>query len=182
VSRGTMGLVTGELAHATEADVNAMAAYVVSLMGPPGEARKQRAQALLRDPLARKPGAGESALIYESTCLPCHDGSRPLPYGGIPLALSLGLTGESPRNLINVIVHGMEPAEGEPTPMMPGYGRALADGEVEALVQWLRENLTDKPRWEGVAKLVSESRAMKANMLLFPPGGTGADPANPARP
>jgi mono/diheme cytochrome c family protein len=180
-----MGLVTNELANASEADVNAIAAYAVSLMGPPAEARKQRAQALLRDPLARKvdPAPGESAVIYESACLACHDGSRPLPFGGIPLSLSLGLNGESPRNLINVIVHGLEPGPGDTSPMMPGYAGALNDEQIEALVQWLRENVAEKPRWDGVAKLIGESRAMKANMLLFPPGGTGADPAaNPARP
>jgi len=186
VSRGTMGLVTGELAHAQESDVNAMAAYVASLMGPPAEARKQRAQALLKDPLAIGPDAAASgsAIVYQGACLPCHDGARALPFGGIPLSLSLGLTGESPRNLVNVILHGLDPAPGETSPMMPGYAGALNDEEVESLVQWLRENLTDKPRWDGVAKLIHESRAMKANMLLFPPGGAGADPttANPARP
>ena len=79
---------------------------------------------------------------------------------------------------------GWPPRDGDDTsPMMPGYAGALNDEQVEALVQWLRANLTDKPRWDGVAKLVRESRAMKADMLLFPPGGTGAEPAaNPTRP
>jgi mono/diheme cytochrome c family protein len=184
VSRGTMGLVTHELANASESDLNAMAAYAVSLMGPPAENRRSRAQALVRDPLARKanPSSGGSAVVYETACLSCHDGSRELPFGGLPLALSLGVNGESPRNLINVIVHGLEPAEGETSPIMPGYGGAMSDGEIEALVQWLRANLTDQPPWEGINQLVRESRAMKANMLVFPPGGAAADPANPARP
>ncbi len=150
-SRGTMGIVTRELANAPEADVNAMAAYAASLMGPADPARRSRGRALA-------------------------------PFGGVPLAYSLGLNGESPRNLINVIVHGLDPAPGDTSPMMPGYAGALNDGEIEALVQWLRENLTDKPRWDGVAALIRESRAMNADMLLFPPGGTGADPAaQPAR-
>jgi mono/diheme cytochrome c family protein len=184
VSRGTMGLVTHELAGASEPDLNAMAAYAVSLMGPPGEKRRGRAEALARDPLARKANAstGGSALVYETACLSCHDGSRALPFGGLPLALSLGLNGESPRNLINVIVHGLAPAEGEASPIMPAYGGAMSDGEIEALVQWLRANLTGEPPWEGINQIVRESRAMKANMLSFPPGGSGADPANPGRP
>jgi mono/diheme cytochrome c family protein len=174
-----MGLVTGELAQAPEGDVQAMAAYVVSLMGPAGEERRARAQALLRDPLALRPAAprDEGATIYETACLSCHDGSRPLPFGGIPLALSLGLNGESPRNLVNVIVHGLNPAEGETTPMMPGYAGALSDEQIAALVYWLRASLTDKPPWSDVPKLIRQSRAMKPAMLLFPPGGAGADPA-----
>jgi mono/diheme cytochrome c family protein len=184
-SRGTMGLVTHELANAAESDVNAIAAYAVSLMGSPAEPRKQRAQALLRDPLAKNANApaDQSAAIYETACLACHDGSRALPFGGVPLALSLGLNGESPRNLVNVIVHGLDPAAGDTSPMMPGYAGALNDEQIEALVQWLRAAFTDKPRWDGVAGLIRESREMKANMLLFPPGGSGADPAaNPTRP
>jgi mono/diheme cytochrome c family protein len=99
-----------------------------------------------------------------------------VPFGGIPLSLSLGLNGESPRNLVNVIVHGLNPAEGETSPMMPAYAGALSDAQIETLVQWLRAGLTDKPPWTGVDKLIAESRAMKPTMLLFPPGGTGAEP------
>ncbi|HET7730037.1 MAG TPA: cytochrome c [Usitatibacter sp.] len=181
VSRGTMGLVTSELAHADEADLRAIAAYAVSLMGPADAARRGRAQALLRDPLALRPGAphDESAVLYETACLACHDGRRALPFGGIPLALSLGVHGESPRNLVNVIVHGLNPAEGRSSPIMPAYGGAMTDAQVEALVHWLRASLTDKPPWTGVRKLIAESRAMKPSMLLFPPGGAGADPAKP---
>jgi mono/diheme cytochrome c family protein len=178
VSRGTMGLVTHELAEVPAEDVDAMAAYVVGLMGTPSEARRSRAEALKRDPLALNANAprNEGATIYETTCLLCHDGSRPVPFGGIPLSLSLGLNGESPRNLINVIVHGLNPAEGDTSPMMPAYAGALSDAQIETLVHWLRASLTDKPAWTGVDKLIAESRAMKPTMLLFPPGGTGAEP------
>lgn len=179
VSRGTMGLVTSELAHAPESDVNAMAEYTMSLMGPVSEARRQRAQALARDPLATRANGRneEGAAIYRAACLECHDGHEALPFGGLPLALSLGLNGESPRNLINVILHGLSPAEGDTTPMMPGYAGAMSDAQVETLVSWLRANLTDKPAWGDVSKLIEESHQMKPTMLLFPPGGAGADPA-----
>lgn len=177
-SRGTMGLVTSELAQAPEADLKAMAAYVVSLMGGADEARKARAAAIRRDPLAtRDASASEGRTIYETACLECHDGSRPPPFGGIPLSMSLGLHGESPRNLINVVLHGLPPAEGETTPMMPGYAGALSDAQTTILVHWLRANLTDKPPWDGVEKLVEQSRKMTPDMLLYPPGGAGADPA-----
>jgi mono/diheme cytochrome c family protein len=180
ISRGPMGLVTAELADASEPDVNAMAAYAASLMGPVNEARRQSSQALAKDPLAVKANAprDEGAAIYETACLPCHDGRRALPFGGIPLSLSLGLHGESPRNLINVIVHGLNPAEHGTTPMMPGFAGALSDPQVAALVFWLRANLTDQPPWSDVPKLIGESRAMKPGMLLFPPGGAGADPGS----
>ena len=76
-----------------------------------------------------------------------------MPWDGLPLAWSIGLVGESPRNVVNVILHGIPPAPGgETTPMMPGYAGALDDAQVE-------------------------SRKMTPSMLLFPPGGTRFDPA-----
>jgi mono/diheme cytochrome c family protein len=181
VSRGTMGLVTGELARAPKADVQAMAAYVVSLMGPVSEARRQRAEAITRNPLAASGAPGVGAILYATGCLECHDGSRALPFGGAPLCLSLGLNGESPRNLINVILHGLPPAQGETTPLMPGYSGALSDAQVAALAAWMRANLTDRPPWPDFSPMIREARAMDSSTLLFPPGGAGTDPALPPR-
>jgi mono/diheme cytochrome c family protein len=175
VSRGTMGLVTAELADADPADVDAMAAYVADLMR--GSVRSPWSDAVARAPLAPK-GAlveGEGAAIYRDTCVECHDGSRALPFGGIPLSWSSGIAGESPRNLINVILHGLPAAgDGETTPAMPGYAGALSDAQVQALVEWLRANLSDQPAWHDVPSLIVESRKMTPAML--PPGGKGTDP------
>jgi mono/diheme cytochrome c family protein len=76
-----------------------------------------------------------------------------------------------------VILHGLPPAsDGETAPMMPGYQGALDDAQVEALVAWLRANLTDRPPWQDVPKLIAESKKMTQDMLLFSPGGSGHDP------
>jgi hypothetical protein len=58
---------------------------------------------------------------------------------------------------------------------MPGYAGALDEVQVEALVTWMRANLTDRPPWQDVGKHVAESRKMAPDMLLFPPGGSGAN-------
>jgi len=183
VSRGTMGLVTAELAFADPADVAAMARAIIARMAPSVDARGGWASAVDRAPLAPK-GAipeSESATIYRTTCEGCHDGSRPPPFGGLALSRSTGLTGESPRNLINVILYGLRAAErGETTPAMPGYAGALSDAQVEALVAWLRTNLTNEAPWQDVAATVDKARKMDAAMLDFPPGGKGADPAKEA--
>lgn len=177
VARGTMGPVTHDLAAAAPADIEAIASHVISLMGPVAPARARQAREVLQQPLAGRTTSTspEGARIYETACLGCHDGRRELPFGGIPLALSLGLHGESPRNLINVILHGLSPAEGQSTPMMPGYAGALSDGQVESLVLWLRATFTDKPAWTDVAQHIRRSRQMPAFALLHPPGGAGAE-------
>ena len=173
IARGTMGSVTVELANADPRDLRAMAAYVASLMRGGAGASKNAA--------AMRVGAGdgsEGARIFGTTCEGCHDGSTPLPYGGMPLGLSIGVTGESPRNLVNVVLHGIPAAPGSVTsPQMPGYGRALDDAQVEALVQWMRANLSGRPPWTGVSATIRASRAMDPELTRFPPGGTGTDPA-----
>jgi mono/diheme cytochrome c family protein len=178
ISRGPMGLVTEELAHAPTAEVRAMAEYLVALMGPASEARRSHAAAVARDPLAAREGhGGEGAQLYAQACEGCHDGSRPLPYGGVPLARSLAVSGESPRNLINVIVNGLDPAEGEPSPSMPGFEGAMSDVQVATLVRWLRANLSERPPWQDFSKLIGEAHRMDFDQRRFPPGGSGIDPA-----
>jgi mono/diheme cytochrome c family protein len=176
-ARGTMGLVTSELRDADPADVKAMAAYVVSLMGTPSPQRAQLGERLAKAPLGQvrdTPGRGRD--LYRMACLECHDGSRALPFGGVPLTLSLGLHGESPRNLINVIEHGLGPGTAQTSPIMPGYAGALDEDQVVDLVAWLRANLTDEPAWPDFRNLVRESRDMHRSELMFPPGGAGTDP------
>ena len=124
---------------------------------------------------------GASAALYENACLPCHDGRRELPFGGLPLALSLGLHGESPRNLVNVILHGIPPADGGTTPIMPGYAGAMSDAQVEGLVSWMRVNVAGKLPWRDVTKAIGESRAMKPNQLSYPPGTTSPSPLGEGR-
>jgi mono/diheme cytochrome c family protein len=179
IARGTMGSVTAGLARADPADVRAMAAYVVSLMGRASPQRAQRGAQLEDAPLARVRDAdarSAGAQVYRTACVSCHDGREGLPFGGLPLTLSLGLHGESPRNLINVVLHGLGPTEDETGPVMPGYAGALDEAQVIALVAWLRANLTDEPAWPDFRKLIEESRRMDPSMLMFPPGGAGTDP------
>ena len=183
ISRGTMGLVTGELAWADPAEVEAIARAIVARMQPGVAAREKWSQAVQKDPMTPKgklETGSEAAAIYEASCAQCHAGWTPLPFGAMPLSMSTGLSGEKPRNLINVIVHGLRPAgDGETSPVMPAYGGALTDAQIEALVNWLRANLTDQPPWQDVRHLIEESRRMEPAMLAFPPGGSGADPVIP---
>ena len=179
IARGTMGLVTRELAAAAPEDIEAMAVYTHALMKPPSAARLARGRELTRDPkIDVPPGATDpGAKIYGTACHGCHRGTEDMPWDGMPLSWSIGLTGESPRNLINVILHGIPAAPGgETTPVMPGYAGALDDAQVEALVRWMRANLTNQPPWPDFRKAIAESRKMTSTMLMHPPGGADYDP------
>ena len=180
IARGTMGLVTHELAAAAPEDIEAMAAYTVSLMKTPSPERVARGRELLRDPRVEVPQGltDPGGKLYAATCRGCHRDREEVPWNGLPLSLSMGLTGESPRNVVNVILLGIPAApHGETTPVMPGYAGALTDAQVESLVRWMRATFTDQPPWPDVGKAIAESRRMTASMLLYPPGGASQDVA-----
>ena len=168
VSRGPMALVTDELAQAPESDVRAMATYIVSLMGtapkPP-------------PPETPPPERGDGGAVYAAVCASCHEASQPLPFGGLALPLSMGVAGESPLNLFNVILYGLRPANGTTAPIMPGFDGALNDSQIVELAQWMRARFTRKPPWTDVEKTLREARRHGAEGARFAAGGNGSDPA-----
>jgi mono/diheme cytochrome c family protein len=121
-----------------------------------------------------------AARIYRGACSDCHDHGDPLPFGGIAMERSIGLSGESPRNLANVILYGLPAAQGQTSPVMPGYAGALTDDELAELMAWLRARYTDEPPWPDVAQKVREARKAGEQGARESAGGTGANPARVA--
>jgi mono/diheme cytochrome c family protein len=164
ISRGPMAAVTSDLAEVREDDVRAIAGYFASVIGsrPSGAPEHIAAR------------SGPAMALYRETCHGCHDGTQPLPFGGLPLGLSIGVTGESPRNLVIVTMYGLPAAEGDATPLMPGFAGALSDRQLVDLAAALRANLTDKPPWTDLDKIVREVRAAGPRLARHP--AQAADP------
>jgi mono/diheme cytochrome c family protein len=172
VARGPMAPVVGNLASAGDAHVRAIATYMASVLGEPTPERRRQADALLARTRANGPGskpisgdsetiaaqAGEQvgaaagALIYASACATCHESGRPLPFGGVDLALSTAMQGPNAHNVINVVLAGLPAAEGERSPIMPGFSGALTDEQLVELIGYLRARFSDKPPWSDIAK------------------------------
>jgi mono/diheme cytochrome c family protein len=167
VSRGPMAAVTGDLAQVPEEDVRAIAAYFVDRM-------RGRQPVSAPKNIALKAAGLEH---YAASCAPCHENAEPVPFGGLPLGLSIGVTGESPRNFVIVTLYGIPAAEGRTSAVMPGFATALSDAQVVELAQALRARLTDLPPWPDVEKVVREVRAEGAHLAQEPAGGAGTDPA-----
>ena len=66
---------------------------------------------------------------------------------GLHPALSKLVTMPDPRNLIHVIMDGIEPPAGTPAALMPGFADALTDRQVVALAKYLRATFSDQPAW-----------------------------------
>ena len=177
-----MAPVTANLAAVRDADVRAIAGYVIERMGPVDPARQQRADALIsaaRKPLADTPHTGDEAgrQLYAAACAACHDGGQLPPLHGMSLRLSTGVTGPTPTNLINVILFGLPAAEGEAGPIMPGFADTMSDAEVKALVSYIRAAFSDKSPWADIDRVIAEAR--RGKVAVHPSDGTSAAPAAP---
>jgi mono/diheme cytochrome c family protein len=183
VARGPMAPVTANLAAVPDADVRAIARYVMDRMAPVDAQRRQRADELIA--AARKPADAPNAggehdrgrQLYGAACASCHDGGRLPPLGGMSLRLSSGVTGPLPTNLINVILFGLPAAEGEPSPIMPGFADAMDDAQVKALVAYIRAGFSDRPPWTDLDRHIARARV--GEVVLHPSDGISTAPADP---
>ncbi|MGZ3181351.1 MAG: c-type cytochrome [Telluria sp.] len=129
-------VVRASLQYLGDDDAAAMAAYLKALPAEPGDA-PERLQGPQVDALV---SAGKK--IYEKHCVDCHgaDG-KGLPPAYPPLAGNRALTMDASVNAIRVVLNGGFPpgTAGNPRPYgMPPYGPVLDDGEVAAVVSYLR--------------------------------------------
>jgi mono/diheme cytochrome c family protein len=185
--------VTQDLRQASPADLRALAAYVVAQaenrraltpqVAGAVQLQQKRAQASAAnsadsqvDAIGASPpsrtntgGANDAgALIYTGACAGCHGGPRALPYGGIDLALSSGVSGPSAQNLVNVILYGLPAAEAAHGPIMPGFAASLSDGQVVALARYLRSRFTDRPPWTDIDESVHAARNARQTVSPVP--------------
>ena len=151
-AHGPMAAVAANLSSVPDADLKAIATYVAAVMG-------KRALPLEKRALESTSSNDTGAAIYAATCASCHDGTRPLPFGGVKLMLSTAVTGENATNLVNVILEGLRPPEGTTGAIMPGFSSTLTDGQLESLVAYIRSNLGAQPPWTGVENSVREARS-----------------------
>ncbi len=202
VARGPMAEVAQDLRTANADDVSAIARYVAAQHGnaaaaAPAAAQQVSAQAqrgkttapdsadsqaevLRENPATNGAANEEGARLYAAACAGCHEGPRAMPYGGIDLALSSGITGPSARNLVNVVLYGLPAAEAARSPIMPGFAASLNDRQIAALATYLRARFSDKPAWSDVEQTVRDARrAERAASVRPAPSGEPIPP--PAR-
>lgn len=176
VARGPMAEVTDDLGVVPTDDVRAIASYVAGRMAHAAAERDETVQQVetqeargtshvdaSADSQANALRAidtrnDQGAVIYAGSCAGCHEGPRGVPYGGIDLALSSGISGPSAGNLVNIVLYGL-PADGAAhLPIMPGFAGAMNDAQVLALARYLRARFSDRAPWTDIAKSIRDVR------------------------
>jgi mono/diheme cytochrome c family protein len=155
VAVGPMRLAVKGLARLPDADIEAMAAYMVSLNRPSGAALEPSlAKAVAPDP-APDPREPAGLKVYRANCAGCHD------QGGAarsPLGLNAALWLEQePQNFLHTVLNGIDGSDGLPG-AMPAFRDKLDDAAIEALAIYLRGARTNAPGWSGVGKATPKLR------------------------
>ncbi|UDQ91731.1 cytochrome c, partial [Xanthobacter autotrophicus] len=91
----------------------------------------------------------------------CHQAGRPLPLGGVDLALSTALAAETPQNLLNLILRGVPAADGVAAPVMPPFA-AMDDTALTALLDYLRRDIAGRTAWPDLAAAITAARRAAA--------------------
>jgi mono/diheme cytochrome c family protein len=135
-----MRRVTGALRTASPGDVHAMATYVASLMPrkpPPRE----------REPAS----APREAAVFTGACAACHQAPR-----WAPLANSTTLAEASPRDTLEILLHGI-PWRGDGL-YMPPFAAMLDDAQTATLANYLRARFARQAPWNDAR---SEARRVR---------------------
>jgi len=174
VARGPMAPVVKNLADVPREDVAAMAVYLVSLGQPKADGSTAPQDAAMATPWAPQSAgiqaatpsgdAQPGAQLYAATCASCHDSGRPLPLGAVPLSLSTAVAGESPDNLVNLILAGIPAANGASAPIMPGFSAVMTDQQVSALARYLRSQIAQRREWPDLDAAIGRARAAQATL------------------
>jgi mono/diheme cytochrome c family protein len=190
-----MAEVTGNLAGLPDADIAAIATYIQSRMGTPDPARAKKAEKLAAlvpgHPVAlaaaeagvgskvENPGGSYRGVsVYRAACAACHESGRALPFGGLPFPLSTAVSAPDPQNIINVVLFGIPPADGESSAVMPAFGSALSDPDLAALLNYLRSRFSDRPQWGGLSEQIAATRSGAHAVRIRPADGIERSPAH----
>jgi alcohol dehydrogenase (quinone), cytochrome c subunit len=151
----------------TEADLQAMAAYLKTLAPSPGRAPKFAANPATAAALAKGHEADRGAELYDDNCAACHhtDGA------GSPKALPMiagnsSVLTQDPNSLIRLVLAGssLPGTTAAPSPLgMPGFAWRLSNEEVAQLLTFIRRS------WGNQASSVTAGEVARVRSTLNAP-------------
>jgi mono/diheme cytochrome c family protein len=92
--------------------------------------------------------------------------------------LSTAVNAPDPQNIVNVMLYGLPPADGEASAVMPAFGGTLDDDDMVAVLEYLRRTFSTQPAWSGLKKLVADTRSGAHPVTVRPTEGIERSPAH----
>ncbi|EHP38988.1 gluconate 2-dehydrogenase (acceptor) [Cupriavidus basilensis OR16] len=153
---GPMLPVTLELATVPEADVDAIATYLMSLHKPAPAPTVMPVSAAVANPSAIARGAA----LFSGACAACHGTGAPMQSVGArpSLASSSALQAGTPRNAIQMMLQGVAWNGEDAMHYMPAFAQAFDDQQLADLAAYLRATYARQPPWAGVQDTVATLR------------------------
>lgn len=144
-------VVTESTQYLSDADLQSMAAYLVTLQKPhPEQEGRKKSKGPSKDAAA--------GLLYMDYCSTCHGaGGEGIPHVVPMLAGNTNVTGEDASNLIHIVRDGAHTPTlvQRPSYVMPGYKDILTEEELIGLINHLRQS------WGNQAPVITSQEYQK---------------------
>ena len=97
--------------------------------------------------------------MFAGACAGCHLGAAAMaPPHGIDLRLGTAISAPDPRDTIFIVLDGIHPPQGQPGPWMPRFDGAFTDGQLAALLGYVRAHYSEAPAWTDLETRVRDTR------------------------
>jgi mono/diheme cytochrome c family protein len=156
---GPMAPVVAALATVPESDVRAIATYLASTLAKSGES-----EARLEDKQTEAAEANpQGAELYVGICATCHETGGHVPFTVVSLGQHTSIHAPDPRNVIHVILEGIQPPEGSVGAIMPAFADTLNDAQIVEIVRYLRARFSSAPQWTDIGDEIARLRRKETN-------------------
>jgi len=151
-AKGPMRAVTERLAEAPQADVEAIARYIMSI--------QVTADAPLQQTASHNMPTQQGATLFAAACASCHSASAPMSASAQrpSLALSHSVNSDNPANLIQTMLGGVPWAVPHSAIYMPPFADVLTDEQIISIAQYIRADIGKLPPWQDLPQKVVHAR------------------------
>ncbi|MGF6574845.1 mono/diheme cytochrome c family protein [Paraburkholderia sp. GAS333] len=153
---GPMLPVTRDLATVPDEDVQAIAAYILSIQKPTSSDADIPLDAKLANLAATQPGAA----LFAASCAQCHGPAAPMQsIGERPsLAFSTAVNAATPRNAIQMMLSGNGWHGEDRENYMPAFSQIYDDHQIAELASYIRATYSQRGPWQDVATMAARIR------------------------
>jgi len=153
------GVVHSGLAALPDADIDALAEYFQNSAGGAPAAPVKVGASATGAAAAQNAAADPAERLYSAACASCHyNGSRPPNPLRPDLAHNSAIHLDDPTNLLQVMLGGIDAADGAPGVVMPAFA-GFQDEQILQIARYLRATRTDKAPWQNLDTALASVRA-----------------------